>query len=127
MGEPTTKNVRPVGGEAPGGPAPDRFRSVEHGFERGLDVSRLLVLLPVAVLALAALAAFLYGAGLFVWAIVQVIPHPFPVRGHSVGMLLLVIDLFLVGATLLVSAIGFYELFLCRIDAPGSVGCRAGC
>jgi len=44
--------------------------------------------------------------------------HPFPV-GHQIGLFLLDIDLFLIGATLLISAIGFYELFIGDIRVGG--------
>jgi uncharacterized membrane protein YqhA len=39
--------------------------------------------------------------------------------GHQVGLFLLDIDLFLIGATLLISAIGFYELFIGEIRVGG--------
>lgn len=88
-------------------------------FERGLHLSRALVLVPVVVLVIAAGAAFVYGAGLFIWALVEVIPHPYPV-GHRIGLFLLIVDLFLVGATLLIAGIGLYELFISRVDVPGA-------
>jgi uncharacterized membrane protein YqhA len=37
---------------------------------------------------------------------------------HNLGFLLLLTDLFLVGATLMIAAFGLYELFITRIDAP---------
>lgn len=36
--------------------------------------------------------------------------------GNKIGLFLVVIDLFLIGATLLIAAIGFYELFASRVD-----------
>ena len=36
---------------------------------------------------------------------------------HNLGFLLLLTDLFLVGATLMIAAFGFYDLFVTRIDA----------
>jgi uncharacterized membrane protein YqhA len=114
--------ARGAGDSAPtgsGGPAAPAERApAERWFERGLRLSRGLVLIPVVVLVLSALAAFAYGAALFIWALAEVIPHPFPV-GHKIGLFLLDIDLFLVGATLLISAIGFYELFISKVDAGG--------
>jgi len=71
-------------------------------------------LIPVAFLILAALGAFAYGIAVFVDSIRVVSDHPFPV-GHQVGLFLLDVDLFLIGATLLISAIGFYELFIREI------------
>jgi uncharacterized membrane protein YqhA len=38
---------------------------------------------------------------------------------HNLGFLLLLTDLFLVGATLMIAAFGFYELFIGRIDTNG--------
>jgi uncharacterized membrane protein YqhA len=79
----------------------------------------MLVMVPIAVLVISAAAAFIYGTGLLIWSLVEIIPHPFPV-GHKIGLFLLVVDLFLVGATLLIAAIGFYELFISRIDVGGA-------
>lgn len=70
-------------------------------------------------LVLAALGAFVYGGVVFVEAVRAVVAHPWPV-GDKVARLLVIIDLFLVGATLLIAAIGFYELFISRVDAGGT-------
>jgi uncharacterized membrane protein YqhA len=101
-------------------PAPglSEIRWLQTGFEWGLVLSRGLVLLPVVVLVIAAAGSFVYGSGLFIWSAIHVIASPFPV-GHRISIFLLVIDLFLVGATLLIAAIGFYELFISRAGAPG--------
>ena len=103
------------------GPDQSRARALETGFEWGLQVSRGLVLVPVTLLVISAAGAFLYGAGLFIWSLYNVVPHPFPV-GHKIGFFLLEVDLFLVGATLLIAGIGFYELFISRVDAGGRRG-----
>jgi uncharacterized membrane protein YqhA len=87
--------------------------------ERVLSASLQLAIIPVAVLVLAALGAFVYGAAVFVDLVVQIARHPFPV-GHQIGLFLLDIDLFLIGATLLISAIGFYELFIGEIRLEGN-------
>jgi uncharacterized membrane protein YqhA len=92
---------------------------LETWFEWGLQQSRLIIMVPVVVLLLASAAAFVYDAGLFIWSLVQVVEHPFP-AGHRIGLFLLVIDLFLVGATMFIAAIGFYELFISRVDAGGT-------
>jgi uncharacterized membrane protein YqhA len=84
--------------------------------ERGLAAALYLAAIPVLVLALAALAAFGYGAGIFVHLVGSIVSHPFPV-GHKVGLFLLDTDMFLIGATLLISAVGFYELFIREIPA----------
>jgi uncharacterized membrane protein YqhA len=93
------------------GPAADRV-------ERTLAASLSLAIIPVVFLALAALGAFVYGAAVFVDSVISIARHPFPV-GHQVGLFLLDIDLFLIGATLLISAIGFYELFIGEIRVGG--------
>jgi uncharacterized membrane protein YqhA len=86
--------------------------------ERALAASLSLAIIPVAFLILAALGAFIYGAAVFVDSVIDIARHPFPV-GHQIGLFLLDIDLFLIGATLLISAIGFYELFIGDIRVGG--------
>ena len=95
-------------------PPPQDGSRPEHWFERALDASRLLVLIPVVVLDVAALGAFVYGTGVFVHSVAMVLDHPVPV-GHKIGLFLLDIDLFLIGATLLIASIGLYELFVSRV------------
>jgi uncharacterized membrane protein YqhA len=91
----------------------------KFGVERLLAESLRLAYIPVAVLLLAALGAFVYGTVLFVHSVRQIVDHPFPV-GHQIGLFLLDIDLFLIGATLLISAVGFYELFVREIRFESS-------
>ena len=86
--------------------------------ERSLAASLSLAIIPVAFLILAALGAFVYGAAVFVDSVRSIASHPFPVS-HQIGLFLLDIDLFLIGATLLISAIGFYELFIGDIRVGG--------
>jgi uncharacterized membrane protein YqhA len=81
--------------------------------ERGLIAARATVVVPVVLLALAALGAFLYATYVFGDSARRVVEHPVPV-GNKVGLFLVVIDLSLVGTTLLIAAIGLYELFLTR-------------
>jgi uncharacterized membrane protein YqhA len=90
--------------------------------ERGLAATLYLAIIPVVVLALAALGAFVYGAAVFVHLVGTIVTHPFPV-GHKIGLFLLDTDLLLIGATLLISAIGFYELFIREIpaDSPARI------
>ena len=68
---------------------------------------------PVVVLVLSALSAFAYGTDVFVNAFREVVRHPLPV-GDKVSYFLVIIDLFLIGSTLLIAAIGLYELFVSR-------------
>ena len=91
----------------------------EEDVERFLAWSLRLAYIPLAVLLLAGLGAFVYGTGLFVHSVGHVVDHPFPIR-HQIGLFLEVIDLFLIGATLHISAVGFYELFIREIHRDGS-------
>jgi uncharacterized membrane protein YqhA len=90
----------------------------QDGVERVLASSLRLAYIPVVVLLLASLGAFVYGTLVFVHSVRQVVDHPFPV-GHQIGLFLLDVDLFLIGATLLISAVGFYELFIREIRLGG--------
>lgn len=101
-------------GEATRQDPPPRQIWRDNGIERVLAQSLRLAYIPVVVLLLAALGAFVYGTAFFVHAVRQVADHPFPV-GHQIGLFLLDIDLFLIGATLLIAAVGFYELFVQEI------------
>lgn len=87
-------------------------------FEEVLVACRFVVLVPVVVLALGALGSFAYGTDLFVLAMHEVAGAALPV-GNKIGQILMVIDLFLIGATLLIAAFGFYELFVDRMAARG--------
>lgn len=101
------------------GRRPPVVERAEEAFERGLDVARLVVVVPVAVLVLAGAGAFVYGTYVFLSSVRAVVEEPLPV-GHRIGLFLAVVDLFLVGATLLIAAFGLYELFVSRVD-PGGV------
>ena len=87
------------------------MRDMRRTFETFLSLSRMIVAVPIVVLVLSALGAFVYGAAVFVNGITEIAAHPFPV-GKQIGLFLLDIDLFLIGATLLIAAIGFYDLFV---------------
>jgi uncharacterized membrane protein YqhA len=87
---------------------------VDVGLERILAGSLRLAYIPIVVLLLAALGAFVYGTYIFIHSVRQISDHPIPV-GHQIGEFLLDVDLFLIGATLLISAVGFYELFVREI------------
>lgn len=93
---------------------------LEAAFERALELSRLVVLAPVIALVLSGMGAFAYGAEVFVASVPRVIERPLPV-GSKVTYFLVEIDLFLIGATLIIAAFGFYELFISKID-PGERG-----
>ena len=92
--------------------------------ERVLAASLRVMIIPVVVLILSALGAFGYGLALFVHSVQSVAAHPFPV-GHQVGFFLLDIDLFLIGTTLLISAVGLYDLFIRELHARPAVSLPA--
>ena len=94
------------------------MRGMRRLFESFLTQSLLVVAIAIVVLVLSAAGAFLYGAAVFINGIIEIAGHPFPV-GNRIGIFLLDIDLFLIGATLLIAAIGFYELFFERVGKEG--------
>ena len=89
---------------------------LEHGFERALSLSRVVVVVPVVVLVLAAMSSFALGTEVFVRSVASFVEESH-LTAHNLGFLLLLTDLFLVGATLMIAAFGFYDLFVTRIDA----------
>jgi uncharacterized membrane protein YqhA len=107
---------RRQGADATNPPVAPKRRSLEARFEQILAASLHTVIVPVAILVLAALGAFAYATLVFIHSIVAVVEHPLPVGGQ-IGLFLLDIDLFLIGATLLLSGIGFYELFIGDIQS----------
>src|SRR4249919_1169172 len=104
------------GAEAAPGEGP--WPRLEGHFERGLSLFRITVIIPVIVLLLSALASFVYGTDVFIRSVASFVEKP-ELTSHNLGFLLLLTDLFLVGATLMIAAFGFYELFISRIDAGG--------
>ncbi len=86
--------------------------------ERRLASIRWLILIPVIVFVGSAILAFAYSTYLFCHTARELVHHPLPVTAHISGFLV-VVDVSLIGATFLIAAIGFYELFLSRVDAPG--------
>jgi uncharacterized membrane protein YqhA len=99
----------------------DAFRKVnpwpglEDRLGRTLSLSRVVVVVPVIVLLLSAISSFAYGTDIFVRSVRRVVEDP-NLTGHNLGFLLLLTDLFLVGATLMIAAFGFYDLFITRIE-----------
>jgi uncharacterized membrane protein YqhA len=92
---------------------------LEGRFEQVLSWSRLVVVVPVIVLLLSAISSFAYGTDVFVRSVARVVEDP-ELTSHNLGFLLLLTDLFLVGATLMIAAFGFYDMFITRMDAGGS-------
>jgi uncharacterized membrane protein YqhA len=89
-------------------------RRVRRDFERGLSLTQLTVVLPVVVLLLSGVGAYVYGTAIAVHSVLDIAHHPF--YEHNLRLFLVEIDLFLIGATLIIAAIGLYELFVARID-----------
>lgn len=89
---------------------------IERGFEQALSLSRIVVVVPVIILLLSAISSFAYGTDVFIRSVRRVVDDP-ELTSHNLGFLLLLTDLFLVGATLMISAFGFYDLFIARFDA----------
>lgn len=114
IGEPGTGDARP-GPAGPGQPAvaADNEGPIQAGFERFLSLTRLLALIPVLFLLFDAAASFIYGTDIMVRSVTGLISEPAHVGGR-LGVFLVVMDTFLVGATLMVAAFGFYELFVVR-------------
>jgi uncharacterized membrane protein YqhA len=96
---------------------------LEGGFERVLSLSRLLVVIPVIILLLSAISSFAYGTDVFVRSVTRVVGDP-ELTSHNLGFLLLLTDLFLVGATLMIAAFGFYDLFITGTTQAGHPSLR---
>jgi len=79
-----------------------------------LSLTQLTVVLPVVVLLLSGVGAYVYGTVYAVHSVIDIADNPFVPR--NLQLFLIEIDLFLIGATLIIAAIGLYELFVARID-----------
>ena len=110
-----------TGGPRAAGPAPrasrnePTARTAQRRFERALSASRLMMLVPVVFLLFDAAGSFIYGTDIFVRSASGVLSEPAKIGGR-LGILLIVLDTFLVGATLMIAAFGFYELFVVKGD-----------
>jgi uncharacterized membrane protein YqhA len=113
------RTQRPPGPEAPASAEGDsQARRLQRGFERMLTLSRLLVLIPVIFLLLDAAGSFVYGSDILVRSATGLIGEPAKIGGR-LGLFLIVMDTFLVGATLMIAAFGFYELFIIKGEREG--------
>jgi uncharacterized membrane protein YqhA len=115
-GPPQAEAATAKGNPADASPAEDSWPRLGRRFERGLSLSRVVVIVPVIILLLSAMASFAYGTDVFVRSVANVIDDP-ELTTHNLGFLLLLTDLFLIGATLMISAFGFYDLFIGTIGA----------
>ncbi|HWF82273.1 MAG TPA: YqhA family protein [Streptosporangiaceae bacterium] len=118
-GELAARSQASSGSQSPGEDTDPSDRPREAGiqqrFERLLAWSRLLALIPVIFLLLDAAGSFVYGADILVRTADGDIGEPARIGGR-LGIFLIVADTFLVGATLMIAAFGFYELFVLRKD-----------
>jgi uncharacterized membrane protein YqhA len=106
-----------VAGDATESPGDHRFDGALGRFERVLAYSRMLVLIPVVFLLFDAAGSFVYGTDIFIRSASGDIGEPARVGGR-LGIFLITMDTFLVGATLMVAAFGFYELFVIKEELP---------
>jgi uncharacterized membrane protein YqhA len=110
-------------GSAEPGDGPGSSRNVpsggrlQRGFEHGLALAQLTVLLPVVVLLLSAFGAFVYGTVVVIHFVLDIAAEPFAV--HNLRLFLTEIDLYLIGATLMIAAFGLYELFVSKVGEAG--------
>jgi len=124
MTEPNTDSPSAEPPAGPAGPAArpgasrDTTRRVRYGFEQALGLAQLSVLLPVVILLLSGIGAFIYGTAVAIHSVIELARHPFAV--HNLRLFLTEIDTFLIGATLIIAAFGLYELFVARIN-PASL------
>ena len=95
---------------------------LERLFERVLWLSRLVVVIPVVASVALACAAFYLGTV----DVVSVLAHlgsyailaaPATARATLLGTIIRAIDIYLLGAILLIFALGLYELFIGKIEA----------
>jgi uncharacterized membrane protein YqhA len=93
-------------------------RRLRYGFEQALGLAQLSVLLPVVILLVSGVGAFIYGTAVAVHSVMEIAQHPFAV--HNLRLFLTEIDAFLIGATLIIAAFGLYELFVAKIN-PASL------
>jgi uncharacterized membrane protein YqhA len=112
--EPVTAERNPAGAS----PVENPWPRLGSRFERGLSLSRVVVIVPVIVLLLAAVASFAYGTDVFARSVIHVLENS-QLTSHNLGFLLLLTDLFLIGATLMIAAFGFYDLFIGTTGASG--------
>jgi uncharacterized membrane protein YqhA len=107
------------GADAPGTPGGGNARErLEGRFEQALSAFRVVVIVPVIILLLAALSSFAYGTDVFVRSVANVVEDP-ELTTSNLGYLLLLTDLFLVGATLMIAAFGLYSLFITGTETGG--------
>ncbi len=94
----------------------------QYRFEHMLAASRLLVLVPVVFLLVDAAGSFIYGSIIFILTVRDTVSGAVSQASKIdaiLGRFLIVMDTYLVGATLMIAAFGFYELFVIRSSRRG--------
>jgi uncharacterized membrane protein YqhA len=87
---------------------------IQQWFEHMLAWSRMIVLVPVVFLLADAAGAFAYGSAVLISTAFDLhVSTRTEVEG-IIGRFLVVMDAYLVGATLMIAAFGFYGLFIAR-------------
>src|ERR1700730_13314259 len=87
-GPPQAEAATDKGSPAEASPAEDSWPRLGRRFERGLSLSRVVVIVPVIILLLSAMASFAYGTDVFVRSVANVIDDP-ELTTHNLGFLLL--------------------------------------
>src|SRR2546423_13384018 len=104
---------------------------VERFFERVLWLSRLVVVIPVVASVALACAAFYLGTVDVVYVLAHLGSYGdlaasagtrAATRAALLGTIIKAIDIYLVAAILLIFALGLYELFIGKFQAPGRGG-----
>jgi len=110
----------PTEGHSGAGPDDDEAKpKIQRGFEQALAGSRLFVIIPVVFLLIDAIASFVYGCVVFITTLNDAASETETNKiGGILGRFLIVMDTYLVGATLMIAAFGFYSLFVSS-DAGG--------
>jgi uncharacterized membrane protein YqhA len=111
----------PADGRRSAGARRDGIRRARHDFEQGLGLVQLTVLLPVVVPAISGVGALVCGTAVAIHSTIDIARHPF--AAHNLRLFLTEIDLFLIGATLIIAPFGLYELFVSKIN-PASLRMR---
>jgi uncharacterized membrane protein YqhA len=80
-------------------------------FQAALRFTRYVMLIPVVMLVLASLGAFFYSIIVFIDSVRAIDRTPFPPK-QNISYFVLSVDVLLIGATLFIAAVGFFELFV---------------
>ena len=115
--EPPTGASDPAGSDPAGVDDAGESRSLQARFERLLGYSRLMVIVPVVFLLVDAAGSFVYGTDILIRTASGDISEPARIGGR-LGIFLITMDTFLVGATMMIAAFGFYELFVIKKEHP---------